>query len=114
MSSFVDGSAYVRYQAQMDRIQADAGLFLDFGSLLTRSGGMEVLQPRVNLSYSLWDTWKAKVAYGRFTQSMITVNNEDDVISTGGLSDLSNLLQHSLRVVFNGLEALDIHRMDRA
>jgi hypothetical protein len=81
MSSFVDGSAYVRYQAQMDRIQADAGLFLDFGSLLTRSGGMEVLQPRVNLSYSLWDTWKAKVAYGRFTQSMITVNNEDDVIS---------------------------------
>ena len=66
---------------ELSRLQADIGLCLDFGSLMTRNAGIETLQPRIDLSYALWDTWKAKIALGRFTQNMITVNNEDDVIS---------------------------------
>ncbi|HCA79291.1 MAG TPA: hypothetical protein DEP53_06105 [Bacteroidetes bacterium] len=80
-SGIADASASVRYQTAPARLRADLGLFLDVGSLMLRSGGIEALQPRINLSYDLWDTWKAKLALGRFTQNIITVNNEDDVIS---------------------------------
>lgn len=80
-SSNVDASMWVRYQTAPSRLQADMGVFFDLGSLLARSGGLEVVQPRINLSYGLWDTWKGKASYGRFSQSVITVNNEDDIIS---------------------------------
>jgi len=79
-SSFADASMWVRYQTAPSRFQADAGIFLDLGGLLARSGGLEVVQPRINLSYGLWDNWKGKASYGRFSQSVITVNNEDDII----------------------------------
>ena len=81
-SNLLEGSTWIRYQTGVGRLQADIGLCLDFGSLMTRNAGIETLQPRVDLSYGLWDTWRAKIALGRFTQNMITVNNEDDVIST--------------------------------
>ena len=79
-SSFVNASAWFRYQTPPSRLQADLGLYFDFGSLMIEGGGIETLQPRFNLSYALFDNWKAKVSYGRFTQNIITVNNEDDVI----------------------------------
>lgn len=72
---------WARYQTAPSRLQADMGIFLDLGSLLSRGGGLEVIQPRINLSYGLWDNWKGKVSYGRFSQSVVTVNNEDDIIS---------------------------------
>jgi hypothetical protein len=68
------------YQASLGPLQADMGLFIDMGTLFERGGQMEVLQPRLSLSYLLEGTWRAKIAFGRFTQNMITVNNEDDVI----------------------------------
>jgi hypothetical protein len=80
-SSFAEASMWVRYQTAPSRLQADLGIFMDLGSMLSRSGGLEVIQPRINLSYGLWDNWKGKVSYGRFSQSVITVNNEDDIIS---------------------------------
>jgi hypothetical protein len=80
-SSFVNASSWLRYQTAPSRFQADLGLFFDFGSLMAEGGGIETLQPRINLSYGLFDNWKAKFSYGRFTQNIITVNNEDDVIS---------------------------------
>ncbi|MBM4161544.1 MAG: TonB-dependent receptor [Ignavibacteria bacterium] len=80
-SSFVESYTWARYQTSQGRLLADIGLNLDMGSLFARGGGFEVVQPRVNLSYSLWDNWKGKVSYGRFIQNMITVNNEDDVIT---------------------------------
>ncbi len=79
-SSSVEAASWIRYQTPPSRLQADLGLYFDFGRLMSRNGGIEVLQPRLNISYGLWDTWKAKLAFGRFTQSIITVNNEDDVI----------------------------------
>ena len=80
-SSFVNASTWLRFQTAPSRLQADVGLFFDFGSLMAMGGGVETLQPRINLSYALFDSWKAKFSYGRFTQNIITVNNEDDVIS---------------------------------
>jgi hypothetical protein len=80
-SSFVDASTWMRYQTAPSRFQVDVGLFFDFGSLMAREGGIETLQPRINLAYGLFDNWKAKFSYGQFTQNIITVNNEDDVIS---------------------------------
>ena len=80
-STFADAASWVRYQTGPGWLQADIGLYLDVGSLLSRSGGLEVLQPRLNLSYGLWGNWRGKLSYGRFSQSVITVNNEDDIIS---------------------------------
>ena len=80
-SSFVESSTWLRYQKARGRLQADVGLHLDVGSLFERGAGVEAVQPRVNLSYGLWDNWKGKVSYGRFSQNLITVNNEDDVIA---------------------------------
>jgi outer membrane cobalamin receptor len=80
-TSFVETSSWIRYQSTKGRLQADLGFHVDLGSLFERGGGLEVLQPRLNLSYALWDNWKAKASYGRFSQNMITVNNEDDVIA---------------------------------
>ena len=79
-SSFLESGMWSHYQASWDRLQADFGLFLDLGTLFERGGQLEVLQPRLSLSYQLEGSWRAKIAYGRFTQNMITVNNEDDVI----------------------------------
>lgn len=81
VSSFVDTWAWIRYQAKFDRVQVDGGIHADVGSLFQRSSSLELLQPRVNLSYLLDPDWKAKLSYGRFNQNVITVNNEDDVIS---------------------------------
>ena len=79
-SAFLESSVWSHYQGSIGRLLADVGLFIDLGTLFERGGQMEVLQPRLSLSYELEGTWRAKLAYGRFTQNMITVNNEDDVI----------------------------------
>lgn len=80
-SSLVESWMWIRYQTTMDRLQLDGGFHIDVGSLFSRTAGLEVLQPRLNLSYLLWEGWKGKISYGRFNQNVITVNNEDDVIS---------------------------------
>ena len=80
-SAYVDASMWLRYRTAPSRLQSDVGIYFDLGGLLARSEGIEVLQPRLNFSYTLWDDWKAKLSFGRFTQSIITVNNEDDIIS---------------------------------
>ncbi len=81
VSSFVETWAWTRYQAKYERLQLDAGIHTDIGSLFQRKSSWSLVQPRVNVSYLLWPEWKAKASYGRFNQNMITVNNEDDVIS---------------------------------
>jgi len=79
-SAQLESAMWSHYQASLGPLQADMGLFIDMGTLFERGGQMEVLQPRLSLSYLLEGTWRAKIAFGRFTQNMITVNNEDDVI----------------------------------
>ncbi len=76
-----DAALWVRYQANVGVWKADAGLHMDIGSIFERGASFEAIQPRVNLSTGLAGNWRFKMSYGRFTQTIITVNNEDDVIS---------------------------------
>lgn len=80
-SSFVETSTWMRYQTTSGRLQADLGVHIDVSTMFERGGGLEVIQPRLNLSLRLFEDWKTKVSYGRFSQNIITVNNEDDIIS---------------------------------
>ena len=80
-SDLVEASTWAQYQVSAGALKADLGVNLDLGSLMGRDAGFEVFQPRFHVSYPLWESWVGKVSYGRFTQSLITLNNEDDIIS---------------------------------
>ncbi|MBM4167548.1 MAG: TonB-dependent receptor [Ignavibacteria bacterium] len=80
-STLVESWVWLRYQAHLDDLKIDGGVHTDVGSVFTRSAGLEVFQPRLNVSYLLFDGWRGKLSYGRFSQNAVTVNNEDDVIS---------------------------------
>ena len=41
----------------------------------------QFLQPRLTVSYGFAGDWRAKVSYGVYTQDLITITNEDDLIS---------------------------------
>lgn len=78
----VEASTWVRYQTKLDRLRLEAGLHAEIGSLFDkRDLAQGVLQPRINLSYEMWGNWKTKVSYGRVSQNVITLSNEDDIIS---------------------------------
>jgi hypothetical protein len=76
----VEGWLWLRYQATLCLWQIDGGIHLDAITLM-KGGGTENIQPRINVSRSLFDNWKVRLSYGEFTQNFITVNNEDDVVS---------------------------------
>ena len=59
----------------------DGGFHVEIGSLFQGGELVREVQPRINLSYLLLGSWRAKASFGRFTQRMLTVGNEDDVIS---------------------------------
>jgi hypothetical protein len=80
-NSFIEVSAWARYQAQSERTHLDLGLHAELEPLLEGEGVFYELQPRLGLSYELNGGWTGKLSYGRFTQRMLTVGNEDDVIS---------------------------------
>lgn len=76
-----DASLWARYQMKLSSWKFDGGIHADIGSLFERGAGLEAMQPRVNASVTVGGGWTLKFSYGRFSQYMITVNNEDDVIS---------------------------------
>jgi hypothetical protein len=80
-SNDVDSWSWFRYQTTQGLWQIDGGIHIDLGSIFQRGTGLDAVQPRLNTSYSISESWRAKVSYGRFNQNIITVNNEDDVIS---------------------------------
>ncbi len=75
-----EGALWLRYQANLDPWLFDGGVRVNAISLL-KGGGPENIQPRLSLSRAIFGDWRLKLAYGLFVQNMITVNNEDDVIS---------------------------------
>ncbi|HWP83516.1 MAG TPA: TonB-dependent receptor [Bacteroidota bacterium] len=79
-SSYVESWSWVRYQTKVGDLQLDGGIHLDIGSLFQRDPDLSMVQPRLNMAYSVIEGWKVKGSYGRFNQNIITVNNEDDVI----------------------------------
>lgn len=75
-----DISTWIRTQFSMDRLQVDGGLHVDLGILFRSSSG-KWFQPRLSASYALFHDWRAKGSFGRFSQHLVTVNNEDDLIT---------------------------------
>ena len=79
-NSFADGSAWIRYQMILGALRADVGVRGEIGALFRARPLRSAFQPRVNFSADLLEGWKAKAAYGRFSQEVISITNEDDVL----------------------------------
>ena len=79
--SEVEWYAWFRAEGEWGPVRYDLGVHSDI--MLLSSGGplLQGLQPRLTLSFAVGGTWIAKASYGVFTQKLITVSNEDDLIS---------------------------------
>jgi len=73
--------AWFRYQYIAEHWKADAGIHSDIISLFNNRKLNTSLQPRLNMSYAFDSEWRIKLSYGVFSQNLITLTNEDDVIS---------------------------------
>lgn len=71
-------SGWIRSHSEFGGTQVEAGIHLQFINI-QRMGWWGV-EPRVNVSQNLWGDWNARLAFGRISQSMVTANNEDDLI----------------------------------
>jgi hypothetical protein len=74
-------TSWVRYSTAIGPLTLDGGFHAQLGYLLRGSDPLREIQPRINASYLLAGTWRAKASYGRFSQRMMTIDNEDDVLS---------------------------------
>lgn len=74
-------SGWVRLQTGLGAWKVDAGVHVDAGGLSTGSSGLDLFQPRIHLSTSVFEHWRVKASFGRHTQNVITLGNEDDLIS---------------------------------
>jgi hypothetical protein len=74
-------SAWAQYRINLEALQLDAGLHLEASSLFESGDMAHEIQPRINLSYPVFGTWRAKGSFGRYTQRILTVGNEDDITS---------------------------------
>ncbi|HEY4613165.1 MAG TPA: hypothetical protein VII11_09300, partial [Bacteroidota bacterium] len=73
-------AGWVHYQTREGVLRTDLGMRVEAASLLRGNSARSALQPRVNLGIDLFGDWKAKVSYGRFSQEIITITNEDDIL----------------------------------
>jgi hypothetical protein len=80
-TDLAEGWGWIRYQTDAKPWLVDVGLHLDLAGLLSGTTGLENLLPRINVSRPIFGSWRLKLSYGHFIQYVITVNNEDDVIS---------------------------------
>lgn len=80
-STLAEVATWARYQSTFGRLKTDIGFHIEVGPMFQRGTGLHGVQPRINLSYELPYAWRAKLSYGLFTQNIIAVNNEDDLIS---------------------------------
>jgi hypothetical protein len=80
-STLVEPLAWIRYLAKFGDAEIDGGLHVEVGSLTQGGTISQDVQPRLNFSYLFVGNWRAKAAFGRFTQHMLTVTSEDDIIS---------------------------------
>jgi hypothetical protein len=80
-SSLLEVSAWARYSTAIGPLTLDGGLHIELGTLFDGGDPLHEIQPRINASYLVVGTWRAKASFGRFSQRMLTVGNEDDVIS---------------------------------
>jgi hypothetical protein len=93
-ASTLEWYAWVRYAGVAESFRYDLGLHSDVGLMLNGSSLLQCVQPRLTLSYDFGASWIAKASFGVFTQNLITVSNEDDLIS---LFDAWVILPDNLR-----------------
>lgn len=74
-------SLWGRWQTTVGKTKLDAGIHTDLSTLSRGAQGISMFQPRVHLSYPVLPSWNIKLSYGRITQYVLTINNEDDLIS---------------------------------
>ncbi len=79
IDSFSEALIWYRYQRPIGSLLIDVGVHTEMERLLKK--GVRVLEPRISARHPLSGDWSMKVSYGRFSQSLITVSNEDDLIS---------------------------------
>ena len=79
-TSNVEAWVWLRYQKVIGSLRTDAGIHMDAFGAFDRGISVSTLQPRVSASFEFTEGWQAKISYGVFSQNVITMNNEDDVI----------------------------------
>jgi outer membrane cobalamin receptor len=92
--SALEWYAWVRYAGVAEAFRYDLGLHGDIGLMFGGGSLLQCLQPRFTLSYDFGASWIAKASFGVFTQNLITISNEDDLIS---LFDAWVILPDNLR-----------------
>ena len=75
-------STWFQYQGHAGEFLYSVGMNNDLTNIFYRRNTDGLFQPRVSLTYRLSDWWRMKASYGHYTQKVMTVNNEDDVIPT--------------------------------
>lgn len=71
-------SGWVRSHSEFGGTTVEAGLHMQFVNIQHR--GWSGLEPRASISQRTLGDWTLRLAYGRVSQSMVTANNEDDLI----------------------------------
>jgi hypothetical protein len=92
--STLEWYAWVRYAGLAGAFRYDLGLHGDIGLMMNGGKLLQCIQPRFTLSYDFGGSWIGKASLGVFTQNLITVSNEDDLIS---LFDAWVILPDNLR-----------------
>jgi hypothetical protein len=73
--------SWFRYRTRIGKIGLDIGLHSDLIGLVSASELTTAFQPRMNISYTFDNEWRLKGSYGIFTQRLMTLTNEDDIVS---------------------------------
>jgi hypothetical protein len=79
--SNIEMYAWFRYEGKIGPVGYDLGIHGDLSMLLKGKPLRHGVQPRFTLSYTFGENWRIKASYGVFTQKLITISNEDDLIS---------------------------------
>jgi hypothetical protein len=79
-SSIPQVGSWVHFQTRGSWLRADVGMRVEIASMLRGADIKATLQPRASVSADLYADWKAKASYGRFSQEVITITNEDDIL----------------------------------
>ena len=71
-------AGWFRSQFMIAGMEMETGVHMEFLNIVQT--GWKGVEPRIHLSRNLWGDWFLRLAYGRISQTIVTANNEDDLI----------------------------------
>ena len=71
-------AGWFRSQFMIAGMEMETGLHMEFMNIVQT--GWKGIEPRIHCSRNLWGDWFLRLAYGRISQTIVTANNEDDLI----------------------------------